>query len=67
MGRLKAGERQMKGQQIARILRRHWFGLRESEVAQELGWGRRTVNNYLRNLQRQGKVYKEGRHWLSDE
>ena len=67
MARLRKGERQMKGRQVVRTLRRGWFGLREVEVAQELGWDRRTVNNYLRNLQQQGRVYKEGRCWLVDE
>jgi DNA-binding IclR family transcriptional regulator len=41
--------------------------LRESELASELGWQRRTVNNYLRALESQGLAYKEGRDWFTDD
>ncbi|MBN1877694.1 MAG: hypothetical protein JXA33_25955 [Anaerolineae bacterium] len=67
MGRLQEGERQHKERQVEGLLRGTWFGLRESEIAQELGWERRTVNNYLRDLEREGRAYKEGRCWLADE
>jgi DNA-binding IclR family transcriptional regulator len=49
------------------VLYTHPFGLRESEMASELGWQRRTVNNYLRALKRRGIVYKEGRDWFIDD
>ena len=67
MARLREGEREMKGRQVVNTLRSGWFGLRESEVAQELGWNRRTVNNYLRALQRRGVIYKEGWEWFVDD
>jgi DNA-binding IclR family transcriptional regulator len=48
------------------VLHGHPYGLRESELASELGWQRRTVNNYLRALERRGLAYKEGRDWFID-
>jgi hypothetical protein len=36
-------------------------------MASELGWQRRTVNNYLRALARRGMAYKEGREWFIDD
>jgi predicted DNA-binding transcriptional regulator len=67
VARLFKGEKAHKETRIQRLLHQHDFGLRESEIAQELGWERRTVNNYLRDLKRRGRVYKEGRCWLVDE
>jgi len=67
MGRLMNGEKKHKENQVVRLLRQCFFGLRETEVAEELGWDRRTANNYLRTLQRKGRVYKEGRVWQVEE
>jgi predicted transcriptional regulator len=66
MARLRDGEKSQKENQVSSTLQNHLFGLRESELAQELGWERRTVNNYLRDLEEQGKAYKEGRSWHWD-
>jgi len=67
MGRLANGERQLKENQLVFLLQRCFLGLREAEIAEELGWDRRTVNNYLRMLREQGRVYKEGRLWQVEE
>ena len=67
MARLMEGEHEMKEENVVRLLQRCFLGLREAEVAEELGWDRRTANNYLRTLRDQGRVYKEGREWLADE
>jgi DNA-binding transcriptional regulator LsrR (DeoR family) len=67
MARLRKGEKSRRKKRVQRLLRRYNFGLRESEIASELGWHRRTVNNYLRELERQGRVYKDGRCWLADD
>lgn len=67
MARLFAGEKKCKLGDVLRLLRRHNWGLRESEVAEILQWNRRTVNNYLRDLQAQKRVYKEGRLWFGEE
>lgn len=46
-------------------LRRQPFGLSESELEQITEIQRRTLNNYLRELETEGKVYKEGVVWLA--
>ena len=65
MARLQKGEREDKGNMLHRLLRRLRFGVRESEIAEELGWQRRTVNNYLRQLKKEEKAEREGRSWFS--
>ena len=67
MARLSKGERRRKARLVRTVLYRHPYGLRESEMANELGWQRRTVNNYLRALKRRGLIYKEGRDWFIDD
>jgi DNA-binding IclR family transcriptional regulator len=67
MARLFSGEKDAKSAQIVHLLRAHDFGLREAEVADILGWERRTANNYLRELQTQEHAYKEGRLWYAEE
>lgn len=67
MARLYPGGKGKKSNQLLNLLRRCFGGLRESEISQELGWDRRTTNNYLRDLQKQGRVHKEGRDWYSGE
>ena len=39
--------------------------MREQEIAQALNYERRTINNYLRELEIQGRVYKDGQLWYS--
>ena len=67
MARLSKGERSKKVRLVRTVLYQHPYGLRESEMASELGWQRRTVNNYLRALKRRGLIYKEGRDWFVDD
>jgi DNA-binding NarL/FixJ family response regulator len=67
MARLRKGEKSTRERRVQRLLRQYAFGLRESEIACELDWQRRTVNNYLRELQRRGQAYKEGRCWFVDD
>jgi len=66
MARLREGEKSRRTRQVQNLLRCHAFGLCESEIADELGWQRRTVNNYLRELEQRGQAYKEGRCWFAD-
>jgi len=49
---------------VYRLLERHPNGLTEQEIADALNMDRRSVNNYLRELEIQGKLYKEGRLWI---
>ncbi len=65
MARLQKGEREDKESALYRLLRRLRFGVRESEVAEELGWERRTTNNYLRKLKKEEKAEREGRSWFA--
>ena len=65
MARLAKGERENRENALYRLLRRLRFGVRESEISQELGWERRTTNNYLRKLERKDKAEREGRSWFA--
>ena len=65
MARLSGGEREEKLNLLLRQVRRFRWGIRERELAEELGWERRTVNNYLHELERNGKVHREGRLWFA--
>ncbi len=67
MARLFWGEKGCKRSDLLELLERFEYGLRESEVAEILGWDRRTVNNYLRELAAETRVYREGRLWFADE
>jgi len=67
MARLFWGEKKCKRGDVVRLLERFEQGLTESEVAEILAWDRRTVNNYLRELEVELRVYKEGRLWFADE
>jgi hypothetical protein len=67
MARLFSGEKETRSDKVVHLLQAHRFGLREVEVAESLGWERRTANNYLRELEARERVYKEGRLWLAEE
>lgn len=66
MPRISEGSKQQNKEQLLMLLQRHQ-GLREAEIAEMLYLERRTVNNYLHELERQGRVYKEGRSWFTEE
>ena len=66
MARLCKGEKQQISQSIHRLLRRHNNGLWEQEVAQFTQMDRRRVNNYLRELERNKKAYRDGRTWFAE-
>ena len=66
MARISEWEKYQKTIAVQRILNEHPFGLRESELTDELGWDRRTVNNYLRALASEGLIYKDGWEWYPD-
>jgi len=65
MARLQDGEREERENALLRLLKRLRWGVRESEIAEELGWERRTVNNYLNELKEDQKAYREGRSWFA--
>jgi DNA-binding NarL/FixJ family response regulator len=65
MARLQKGECDDKESSLRRLLKRLRFGARESEIAEELGWQRRTVNNYLHQLKKEEKAERDGRSWFA--
>lgn len=65
MPRVSEETKQRNKEQVLMLLHRH-RGLRELEIAELLHIERRTVNNYLNELEREGKVYKEGLNWFAD-
>lgn len=65
MPRKSEESRQQALENIKLLLQRHPNGLKEQEIAEALGYERRTINNYLNNyLSVEGYVYKDGVHWL---
>jgi len=64
MARLRAGEGDERKSFVLRLLKRNRFGIKESEVAEEMGKNRRTANNYLRKLKKENKAEKEGWYWF---
>lgn len=44
---------------------RHPLGLTETELEHDTGIQRRTLNNYLRALETEGKIYKDGVVWVA--
>lgn len=66
MARLPEGEYERRVRQVVRVLWQHRHGLREQEIAELLGWERRSVNNYLHSLERKASAYREGRLWFAD-
>ncbi|MCB0116284.1 MAG: hypothetical protein KDD84_19425 [Caldilineaceae bacterium] len=65
MARLRDGDKEQYTDQIYRVIRGHRFGLKETEIARSVGMERRRLNNYLRELQNDGRIIKEGRLWHS--
>jgi CRISPR-associated endonuclease/helicase Cas3 len=66
MPRISEESKQRNKEQVLMVIRRH-RGLREGEIADLLSLERRTVNNYLNELEHEGKVYKEGLLWFANE
>jgi hypothetical protein len=63
MARLPKGEKEKQKGRLARLLDRFCLGLTEQEVAEEMGWERRTANNYLRELYEEERAHRVGRKW----
>jgi hypothetical protein len=67
MARLFKGEWEQKQKKVWNILRGSPWGITEAEASGDLRLERRTTNNYLRGLQKDGKAEKRGRRWFSKE
>lgn len=66
MPRITDHKKQRRKDDVHEIVRRTPNGLREMEIAERLNLERRTVHNYLVELEREGKIYKDGVLWLFD-
>ena len=64
MARLPKGEKQNRANRVSHLLQRCRLGLSEQEIAEETGLDRRTINNYLRQLDGQEKAHRQGRKWF---
>lgn len=64
MARLPEGEKERRQNKLAQLLRRYRLGLTEQEIAAEMGWDRRTTNNYLRELDGDEQAHRNGRKWF---
>ena len=66
MARLAEGEHKEKRSKLLRVLKHFRWGIREVELSEELGWQRRTLNNYLRDLEQEDRAHREGRSWFAN-
>jgi len=64
MARLPEGEKEQRKGRLTRLLNRCRLGLSEREVSEEMGWDRRTTNNYLRELDSEERAHRNGRKWF---
>ena len=64
MARIPEHTKLERMRRVEALLRRA-DGLTEREIAEALGFDRRTVNNYLRELELEGRVEKDGRFWYA--
>jgi predicted DNA-binding transcriptional regulator YafY len=64
MPRIDDEDKRSRLERIYLLLTRNARGLTEAEIADEVRLDRRTVNNYLRELEYQGKALKDGLYWF---
>ena len=64
MPKIDETTKQQRLDRISLLLRRHTLGVTQAEIANEVGLEPRTTNNYLRELEDQGKAYKDGIYWF---
>ena len=62
MARLSFGKRARRKNQVLNLVSSS-YGIRESEISEDLNLDRRTVNNYVRELQNDGDIVKDGWYW----
>jgi len=63
MPKIDEATKQQRLDRIHLLLARNARGITEAEIADEIRLERRTVNNYLRELEFQGKAIKDGLYW----
>lgn len=67
MARLINGKKAEVTESIYQLVTASQQGVREQELASLVEMERRRVNNYLRELEAAGKIYKEGWEWFPYE
>ncbi|MDQ7034321.1 MAG: WYL domain-containing protein [Anaerolineae bacterium] len=60
-------DRHARMERVILLLQRQMDGLKELEIAKELHIERRVANNYLRDLENRGQVYKDGKLWYIND
>lgn len=63
MPRIDDEDKRQRLERIHLLLARNARGVTEAEIAAEINLERRTVNNYLRELEYQGRALKDGLYW----
>ena len=63
MPRIDDDDKRNRLDRIYLMLTRNARGITEGEISDEVNLGRRTVNNYLRELEDRGKAFKDGLYW----
>lgn len=65
MARVEGSVKQRNKERAWLWVKRSPQGITEGELEDAIGIQRRTVNNYLRELEYEGKIYKEGLLWFA--
>ncbi|MCB0116283.1 MAG: hypothetical protein KDD84_19420, partial [Caldilineaceae bacterium] len=63
MPRVEGSAKQQNKEKTWLWVKRSQFGITEGELEEKTGVQRRTLNNYLRELEHEGKIYKDGQCW----
>lgn len=66
MARISDDDKAARKERIRLLVRRE-NGIRESGIVTQVGFGQRTVNNYLRELEYEGKIFKKGVLWYEQD
>lgn len=63
MGRIAEQTKYDRKERVWLFVKRNPNGITESEIAEFVGFERRTANNYLRELESEGKIFKDATLW----
>jgi predicted DNA-binding transcriptional regulator YafY len=63
MGRIAEQTKHDRKERVWLYVKRNPNGVTESEIAEFAGFERRTANNYLRELESEGKIFKDSTLW----
>jgi predicted DNA-binding transcriptional regulator YafY len=63
MARIEDQTKRQRKERVWLAVKRHPEGITEGEIAEFVGLERRTTNNYLRELESEGKIFKDSTLW----